>query len=753
MKKLLFIGHTYHQKTKSSAFLMDLLRKDYEVTEYYMDPAAAFSYDDMLQFKGHTFDVLLVWQVMPEVGEISKHVTWKHAAFFPMYDHYAAHNKFYADRWSEYRDFIIISFSKSLYKDLLSAGFDTRYIKYFPKPCTIGNWGEETSLFFWQRLSFLDFSTLSKAAKHLPVRNIHLHKALDPGHEPLPLSKYDDETMDFLKNITFSESTWFDNKDELMQKIESSSLYMAPRHLEGIGMSFLEAMAHGRCVIAPDNPTMNEYIEDGINGLLYPWEQHTPTHCGAPAERPKATIRQIQQNAYQTVVEGYEKWCKDKYQILDWLQQDVMTDRKRLEKVAVMYGWKDWPIEEQPWPDVAALEQNTMVKMPANGNQETKDIDVSVVTVVFNVVEDGRGSMLQQCMESVQKQAGVSVEHIIVDGASTDATLQCVSDFANANHVVRVFSQKDNGIYDAMNRGIALARGKYIVFLNSDDFYHEGDGLKVSVEQLQQTNCSFSFAPVRIIDKIERYNPHRDPVECLQQVFLHAVFSHQSVLVDRQLMLQMHGFDLSYRSAADYDFILRMILSGKQGCYVNHTFVTYRMTGVSSTNWDLSQNETALVLKRLYNKYLGAHLTEAEAYRLHCFKEFPSSDMRLGLRMEKVLQHAFVGIPKQEVESYSMEWKYIKENLFNLKDLFYFFIVHFSSRFNRTWYLKTYRDVAQAKVPPAYHYLVNGWREGRDPSVCFSTARYLRNNPDVAKMNVCPLVHWIMKGKREKRAL
>ena len=756
--RLLFIGHTYHLKTKSSVFLLEMLQQSYDVTEHYMDPAAVFDYSDMKKLKEKQFDVMVVWQVMPKIAELAKYVSWKRAVFFPMYDHYAAHHGFYADIWSDYKNFMIISFSRTLYDDLVKAGFDARYIQYFPQPCKVGDWGSEQSLFFWQRLSILNFGTLAKAVKNLVVKNIHLHEVPDPGHMLLPPSAYGRETVDFFKDITFSKSKWFKEKEQLTQTLEKSALYMAPRHLEGIGMSFLEAMAHGRCVIAPDNPTMNEYIVDGVNGLLYPWKEDSDVHCDEAVKCPVVSIRQLQEKAYQTIVDGYEKWSSEKYKILEWLELEAQPDKGRLNHSAVQYGWKDWPIDDQPWPDAVDLEKRLMVKLPTRSKVGDKLVDVSVVTVVFNAVNDGRHEMFMQCLESVQMQTGICVEHIIVDGASTDGTLQLAKDFVNENHTMRILSMKDHGIYDAMNRGIALAKGDYIVFLNSDDYYHEADGLKASVDMLRQTGCSFSFAPVRIINDTLPDNPHANPAEYINEVFFHSVFSHQSVLVRRNVMLQMHGFDLSYRSAADYDFILRMILTGLRGCYVNRVFVSYRMIGVSSTNLNLSGHETALVYKRLFNQLVGARLTGEEAYRLHRYREYPKNDSSLKVRLSKIMEKAFIGLPKKpkvKSLSYRYELGFVLRSLlhFKIKLLFYFMIIHFNSRFNREWYLKTYKDVKLSKTAPAAHYLLFGWLEGRDPSPRFSTNSYLKNNPDVEQMNICPLVHWKLKGKRERRVI
>lgn len=338
---LLFIGHTYHLKTKSSVFLLDMLKEAYDVSELYMDPDKPYVYSEFEKFSDMSFDILVVWQITPNITELKKLLHWQRGVFFPMYDHYQAMRGLRAGVWKEFQQFLIICFSKALQHDLTENGFDTRYIQYFPKPADIQNWGDEHSLFFWQRLSFLDLSTLAKAIGPLDIHHIHLHKAVDPGHDVKPLTAYDEETKSRLKGIDFTDSTWFEHKSDLDRAMEQSAIYMAPRHYEGIGMSFLEAMAHGRCVIASDTPTMNEYITDGVNGLLYPWQEDSTQHCGRAVKAPKRNIQELQHNAYQTIVDGYAAWTKEKHLILQWLQENARPDQEKLTRCAFLNEWQE----------------------------------------------------------------------------------------------------------------------------------------------------------------------------------------------------------------------------------------------------------------------------------------------------------------------------------------------------------------------------------------------------------------------------
>ena len=91
---------------------------------------------------------------------------------------------------------------------------------------------------------------------------------------------------------------------------------------------------------------------------------------------------------------------------------------------------------------------------------------VTVVTVCLNVIQTGRKEMFLQCVESVRRQTYPRIEHLIIDGASTDGTIPLLQSLN-----LSFFSEKDTGIYDAMNKGIARGKGEYVLFLNTDDFF------------------------------------------------------------------------------------------------------------------------------------------------------------------------------------------------------------------------------------------------------------------------------------------
>jgi len=311
--KLLFIGHTYHKKTKSSQFMQDILSDYYDIENFYFDP-----YTDDIQtafdiLKGKKFDVMVLWQIMPSMDKLKQYVSFKHCAFFPMYDGAASRE----DRiWYQYRDVNIINFSKTLHDELKALGFSSYYFQYFPKPIEITNFGNEKSIFFWQRVNQININTISNLIDLNNIEHIHFHHAIDPNHtfvEPAP---------DIVAKAT--HSTWFDTREDMQEQMQKSAIYIAPRMFEGIGMSFLEAMAMGRCVIAPNYPTMNEYIKNGENGILYDLNNLQTVDL--------SHVREIQERAKNYIKSGYENWEKQKQKIIEVLITPPKTKRDLLIK-------------------------------------------------------------------------------------------------------------------------------------------------------------------------------------------------------------------------------------------------------------------------------------------------------------------------------------------------------------------------------------------------------------------------------------
>lgn len=205
---------------------------------------------------------------------------------------------------------------------------------------------------------------------------------------------------------------------------------------------------------------------------------------------------------------------------------------------------------------------------------------LSVITATRNLIEAGREETFGQTVASVRGQQGADVEHVVVDGASTDGTRERIEELA-AKGAVDVFrSAADCGVYEAMNRGAALASGDYLLFLNSDDYLHRTDGLA----ELAETAAGapdFVAAPVLCLGA-DATTRELGVSRFYARVLVDMPFCHQGFAIRRDLFARLGGHDLRYRILADYELILRMFLAGARGVRMERPFATFRPGGLSS---------------------------------------------------------------------------------------------------------------------------------------------------------------------------
>ena len=315
-------------------------------------------------------------------------------------------------------------------------------------------------------------------------------------------------------------------------------------------------------------------------------------------------------------------------------------------------------------PSVKNFEGQIIVKEASQkvGRVSADSIDVTVVTVCFNPLKDGRRELFLKNLDSVQAQENIRLEHLIIDGASTDGTLDWLMEYENTRYDLRLLSKPDSGIYEAMNRGIALARGKYIIYLNSDDYFHDSRGMAVSVARIEKFQCDFSFAPIRFSEKRLRHNPQLAPHKRLYRFIISWCFSHQTMLTSRSKLLSIDGFDTSYKSAADYDLLLRLIINGATGCFVPLTFSTFTLGGFSFSkeNTKAVEDECIRCLQNFYKVFYAVEMTYDEVDFIFRKHVYPRQYIEIYKQSQELIRKRFIGTPKGPVSWLSWWFNYYK---------------------------------------------------------------------------------------------
>jgi hypothetical protein len=178
---------------------------------------------------------------------------------------------------------------------------------------------------------------------------------------------------------------------------------------------------------------------------------------------------------------------------------------------------------------------------------------VSVITVCRNAA-----ATLEACLQSVAAQRHASIEHIIIDGASTDGTAAILE--KHRKRLALVVSEPDRGLYDAMNKGIALARGEFVIFLNADDTFTGPDSLSDAMREIAREpdgDVYYGTLDVRMGGTTHRHVPP-PPDQAAEEMVL-GCLPHQATLARRAVFESTGPFDLRWRRHADYDWWLKVL--------------------------------------------------------------------------------------------------------------------------------------------------------------------------------------------------
>lgn len=199
---------------------------------------------------------------------------------------------------------------------------------------------------------------------------------------------------------------------------------------------------------------------------------------------------------------------------------------------------------------------------------------ITIITVCLNAAD-----YIEDTIKSVISQDYDEIEYIIIDGGSMDGTLSIIDKYYG--HIDKIISEADAGIYDAMNKGIRLANGEFIGFLNAGDMYTEG-ALKALADRSKECDADIFYGDVAIVDDDKKeYISYKD-ID-FEKYYLENPIIHQSIFVRSELQ-KKYSFKIIYRVLADYHFFLNRYHEGYKFCYLDTCISLFRAGGVSSTD-------------------------------------------------------------------------------------------------------------------------------------------------------------------------
>lgn len=215
---------------------------------------------------------------------------------------------------------------------------------------------------------------------------------------------------------------------------------------------------------------------------------------------------------------------------------------------------------------------------------------VTIITIVYNDSINIENTIL-----SCINQSYLNVEYIIIDGGSTDGTKKIIKNYSDKINCV--ISEPDKGIYDAMNKGINLANGKWVIFMNAGDTFSNNHVLKDFIDKKFNETVVYGNCFIQYENGVNRISKPNS----LETLWKGMTFSHQSVFIKNELIKE-NLFNLNYKFCADFNQLFSAYLKGIKFTHWDYIIANIEAGGVSDAKRYTSTNEVYLVNKRLNPK-------------------------------------------------------------------------------------------------------------------------------------------------------
>ncbi len=225
---------------------------------------------------------------------------------------------------------------------------------------------------------------------------------------------------------------------------------------------------------------------------------------------------------------------------------------------------------------------------------------VSVITVCYNAEE-----FIENAINSVLNQIYKNIEYIIIDGASTDNTVLIINKYKSK--IALFLSEPDNGMYEAMNKGITAATGDILYFLNSDDTFYDEYVIENIVKVFQKTgDVDLIYGPIIIKNSLTNESFMKPHDHVTKSFFIYDAICQQGIFYKADVFKKCGQFDTTYRIVGDYEWVLRAFYKYNiQRQYYENIIAIFRNGGMSSSDefYSLHNKERQKVMKDYFNKF------------------------------------------------------------------------------------------------------------------------------------------------------
>lgn len=675
--KACLIAHYYQKKTRSFEFFADIAREVFESLDIFYDyyenenefPVARAESLRAYEVKNGNYDRIIVWQSEAALEQLLRvEVPAENLLFVPMYDSFIHWGEAIFKMATQVK---MICFSRAMSHALHGKGIDNLCVQYFPEPQPSARRKTTGPLkvLYWHRRDegVENLRQLLSSISPAEVVELSVMNQPDPGHARLDLDPFSSRA------IQVREVAWTSSRSDYLQNLADFDLYVAPRRYEGIGMSFLDAMARNVVCYGPEASTFNEYNFRFYNSLIAPPKQPVIT---------KQHLTLLKENLATYMEEGYRQWRDHGRELV-----------KACLKGQADEGYHSRTCATRRTFSIADLKES---------------FDLTIVVPTFNCM-----SAVAATMNTIMAQSALDrCEIIVVDGASKDGTLQELAKYRSRLNAV--ISEPDTGPYDAMNKGVRIAKGTFVMFMNAGDRFASPDVVERFLPHLNAANDIVFGDHIYVSEDGREWLKQANSFDStwrklcqgdLDHSWLDGVPCHQSTIARTEL-LKNRPFRPEFTIAADHEALYHFRSTGSTFKKTNIISSLYFGGGLSARN----SLRCALEWRRV-----------ALIYSRHKEK---ASDFFRKIILTELSHERFRG------------------------EAGYKMLIASNAVFE-DWYLKTYPDVAAENFDPVLHYHLHGWRELRDPSPFFSTSEYLQHFPAVREANINPLLYYVTIGELE----
>lgn len=224
------------------------------------------------------------------------------------------------------------------------------------------------------------------------------------------------------------------------------------------------------------------------------------------------------------------------------------------------------------------------------------DPKFTIITTTKNIIDKDQTDDFYLQVNLLDKQTYPEIEHIVIDGASTDETDVLLKEYKTKGYI-NFYSERDTSKVQAYNKGIMRAKGKYICFLSVDDFFHDITAIQDVVNLMEANNADFSFSPA--------YCRHPEGFVFLFQPAMHNAFqvmpcARQGMVFKRSVLEKENYFDEKFKILSEYDMIIRLMMKKYHGIYFDGNYTTYKLGERAFENPDKAMQECKSIFYKNY---------------------------------------------------------------------------------------------------------------------------------------------------------